>query len=179
MSSTGAWRVRAFQQSIIALWLILGFVSCALLPGTASGQTLNPSGPAKEYIRLAGTLIAIENNVQGAPVATPRSGFGFVRTLTITPPSLSGDLLNFPVLFSGTGIADLASTANGGRVSSSAGYDIVFTSDAAGHNLLNWETENYNPSTGLIVCWIQFPALLHAGSNYIYMSYGDASVTSP
>jgi len=33
-------------------------------------------------------------------------------------------------------------------VQNSSGYDIIFTSDAAGQNLLDFEIDNYNPATG-------------------------------
>ena len=152
-----------------------------LLSGLSPAQSISPSTPAQEYIRLNGAVIAIESNVQGAaagPTPIPRAGFSYARTLTIAPSLLTTDLDSFPVLFAPGALSDLASSAHGGKVQSESGYDIVFTGDAGGTVLLNWEVENYDPATGTLVCWIQVPRLSRTSPTYIFMSYGNASATS-
>src|SRR5271169_5722824 len=67
---------------------------------------------------------------------------------------------NFPVLFSGT-YSYLATTANGGGVTNSNGYDILFASDANGVSPLSFEQESYNPSTGAVVYWVKLSTVSH------------------
>jgi hypothetical protein len=85
------------------------------------------------------------------------------------------DQSNFPVLISGI-YSYLATTANGGRVQNPNGYDIVFTADAAGTNLLNFERETYIASTGEVDFWVRIPTLSHLVDTTIYLWYGSASV---
>jgi RHS repeat-associated protein len=93
---------------------------------------------------------------------------------TIVPNT---DQANFPVLISGT-YSYLATTGNGGSVTNSSGYDIVFTSDASGMNPLAYERESYNSSTGAIIFWVKVPTLSHATDTTIYMFNGNSSVTT-
>lgn len=81
------------------------------------------------------------------------------RTITIDHTRIPNtDQANFPVLISGT-YSYLATTANGGDVTSANGYDILFTSDANGMNLLPFEQESYNPSTGAMNYWVKVPTV--------------------
>lgn len=84
---------------------------------------------------------------------------------------------NFPVLISGT-YPWLATTANGGNVTNANGYDIVFSSDAAGQNLLNYERELYTASSGQVIFWVQIPTLSHTADTVIYIWYGNSSITT-
>jgi hypothetical protein len=72
----------------------------------------------------------------------------------------------------------LANTAIGGHVQNLNGYDIVFSTDAAGANLLNWELDTYNSMTGLVAIWVQVPTVSHTTDTVIYMSYGNAGISS-
>lgn len=95
----------------------------------------------------------------------------------------ASDSSNFPMLFSGTyaggaGISDLRVIGSGGVVTNSSGFDIVFTSDAAGNNLLSWEIESYTGTTGAVVFWIKIPTLTHAVNTVIYMWAGNAAITT-
>jgi hypothetical protein len=81
------------------------------------------------------------------------------------------------VLISGT-FADLATTANGGNVQNSQGYDIVFTSDATGQHPLPFEQESYSATTGAINYWVQVPTLSHTSDTAVYMFYGNSSITT-
>jgi hypothetical protein len=86
------------------------------------------------------------------------------------------DQVNFPVLISGM-YTYLATMANGGSVTNANGYDIVFTSDAAGTNLLPYERESYN-ATGVVNLWVQVPVVSHTTDTVIYLWYGNSSVTT-
>ena len=148
---------------------------------TLSGQGLAPNTPAKEYIRPNGQIIAIESGVADTSTgggSSGSAGYQYARSITI-PHSLvpNTDQTNFPVLFTGT-YSFLATTANGGQVQNPSGYDVVFTSDAAGTNELNWEVESYQATTGAATYWIQVRLLSHTAYTTIYMFYGNASVTS-
>jgi len=112
------------------------------------------------------------------PIATFAGGYLHYRTITIDHTKVSNtDQTNFPMLYSGT-YSYLATVANGGDVSNDNGYDIIFTSDAAGQNVLPFEQESYNPATGAVSYWIQIPTLSHTQDTVIYMFYGNPSVTT-
>ena len=81
------------------------------------------------------------------------------------------------MLVSGTYPA-LAGTASGGEVTNPNGYDIIFTSDAAGNNPLNFERESYSSATGQVVFWVQMPTISHVTDTTFYIFYGNASVST-
>jgi len=106
------------------------------------------------------------------------SGYAFERAIVINHSQVANaDQSNFPVLISGT-FSDLATAGNGGNVQSAQGYDIIFTSDAAGQTQLPFEQETYSASTGAINYWVQVPTLSHTIDTIIYMFYGNSSVTT-
>jgi hypothetical protein len=120
--------------------------------------------------------------VFSAPLWAWPNGYGFRRSVTVnagqTPSAQSG----FPMLFAGT-YGYLATTATGGKVqhtaASGAGLvpaDLIFTSDAAGANRLQWEVESYNPATGEIVTWVRWNSIFDGAA--IYLFYGNAAVTT-
>lgn len=84
-------------------------------------------------------------------------------------------LTNFPMLFSVTD-SDLKFTGSGGKVASSTGYDILFTS-ADGTTKLNHEIENYASTTGQTFAWVQIPSLSTIADTIIYIYYGNVSAT--
>jgi hypothetical protein len=86
-------------------------------------------------------------------------------------------LSNFPVLISGT-YAYLKTVANGGKVTNANGYDIIFTSDAAGTTVLNYERQSYNASTGAVNFWVNVPSVSHSSDTVIYMWYEKSSVST-
>ncbi|MGH7238599.1 MAG: DUF2341 domain-containing protein, partial [Candidatus Saccharimonadales bacterium] len=100
------------------------------------------------------------------------------RTITVASGTVSSNLTDFPLLVSLTE-TDLATTANGGIVTNSSGFDIVFSSDNAGANLLAWEVESYNAATGALIVWVKIPAVSHTADTVIYMCYGNSSITTP
>ena len=104
--------------------------------------------------------------------------YGYQRVITIDHTQVPNtNQTNFPFLFNTTDPL-LATTANGGHVSSPNGYDIIFTSDSAGQNVLNSEIEKYNPVNGQLVSWVQIPTLSHTSDTEIYVFYGNSSITS-
>jgi type II secretory pathway pseudopilin PulG len=108
-------------------------------------------------------------------------GGPYYRTVTIDYTKVGTvnhtDQTNFPVLFAGT-YSYLATVANGGNVTNANGYDITFTSDAAGHNLLPFERESWNASTGASVFWIKVPTVSHTTDTVIYLQYANSTITT-
>ena len=107
------------------------------------------------------------------------NGYSYRRAITIDHTKVPNtDQTNFPVLVSGT-YSYLANTGSAGYVTSSNGYDIIFASDAAGANILAYETESYNSSTGAVNFWVKIPAVSHTATETVfYMFYGNSSVTT-
>ena len=106
------------------------------------------------------------------------NGYANQRTITISHSKVPNtDQTNFPVLISGT-YSYLATTSNSGNVTNSNGYDIIFTSDAAGTIPLSYERESYNSTTGAVIFWVNVPTLSHTTDTVIYMFYGNSSVTT-
>lgn len=135
---------------------------------------------AQQTVTVTATS-AVDTGKSGSATVTlsPASGvFTYRRPIVIDHTKIPNtDQSNFPVLISGT-YSYLATTANGGKVQSTSGYDIIFTSDAAGTMKLDHEIENYDPVTGKVNFWVRVPALSHAADTVIYLQYGDAAVTA-
>ena len=84
-------------------------------------------------------------------------------------------LLNFPMLFSVTD-ADLKFTGSGGKVASSTGLDILFTS-ADGTTKLDYEMDYYSSTTGQVTAWVRIPSLSPTTDTSIYIYFGNASAS--
>jgi subtilase family serine protease len=116
--------------------------------------------------------------VNSAASGTWPNGYSYAGTITVSYLEVpSANLTNFAVLVSGTYPA-LATTANGGQVTNSNGYDILFTSDAAGMQPLPFERAIYSPTTGQVVFWVQVPTLSSTANTVFYVFYGNAAVTT-
>jgi hypothetical protein len=106
------------------------------------------------------------------------NGYSFQRAITIDHTKVPNtDQSNFPFLFNTTDPL-LATTANGGHVTNPNGYDIIFTSDPAGQNILNYEMEEYDPVHGQVIAWVRIPTLSHTADTVIYVFYGNSSITT-
>ena len=113
---------------------------------------------------------------QPYPIVQPATSMSYARAITIDHRKVSNtDQTNFPVLISGT-FPYLATVTNGGHVQNANGYDIVFTSDAAGQVQLPHEIDSYNPTTGAAAFWVGIPTLSHTTDTSIYMWYGNSAV---
>ena len=104
--------------------------------------------------------------------------YNYYRAIAISHAKVPNtDQTNFPVLISGV-YPYLATVANGGQVQSASGYDVVFTSDSAGENKLNFEIESYNPSTGAITAWVEVPTVSHTSDTVVYLQYGNSIISA-
>jgi hypothetical protein len=135
----------------------------------------NQSSPATFAVTCQGQTVG--NSVPPCPVRLPANTYSYTRAITISHAGVPNtDQQNFPVLISGT-YADLANVANGGKVQNLQGYDIVFTSDAAGQIILDHEIDTYNSATGAVNLWVRVPVLSHTSDTTIYIWFGNSSAT--
>lgn len=106
------------------------------------------------------------------------AGYGFGKQFMIEASQVSGTapLTDFPVLISLTD-NDLRTTANGGNVENSNGFDIIFTLGDCS-TLLSHDLEYYDPTTGEIVVWVQVPTVEDAVNTPFFMFYGNSSVAT-
>lgn len=87
------------------------------------------------------------------------------------------NITGFPMLVSVID-PDLKSTTDwGGKVASTTGGDILFTS-ANGTTLLDYEIEKYASTTGELVAWVEIPFLSSTSTTPIYMYLGNASASN-
>ncbi len=152
-----------------------GTGTCLLTATWAADSNYNPATATQSTIATG-----------GSGSQTWPNGYGYQATFTVAAGQVPSAQTNFPALISGT-FADFATTANGGRISNtctqtvgnnatSVPCDLIFTSDAAGTVLLNWEFETYAATTGAVNIWVNAPNL-NTGT-VIYAWYGQPSVTT-
>lgn len=144
------------------------------------------------YVSLFGSLIGILVSTP-AHAADTYTGYRAI-TVTSTASVASGTNSNFPFLFSGTytwlessstggglgKIQNLTTAPNGGQEPA----DLIFvtsTPSASGGTWscgtgLNFETEQYTSSTGVIVDWVKVPTL--ATSTVIYACYNNSTIST-
>ena len=101
-------------------------------------------------------------------------GYNYSMDITLDQASGTADLTDFPALISLTSTL-LETIANGGHVSNSNGWDIIFT-DINGSKL-DHQLENYNAVTGNYVAWVRIPLLSRSTTTTIRMYYGNPTVT--
>src|SRR5262249_29972926 len=93
--------------------------------------------------------------------------YQYYRAITIDHTKVAeADLVNIPVLISGT-FGYLATPAYGGKAQSASGYDIVFSSDPDGVNLLDHEIESYRETDGTVAFWVRAPVLSYTADTVI------------
>jgi len=127
-------------------------------------------------------LIVLILGIVGIVKAQP-SGYGYGKKITILASEVVGasPLVNYPLMVRFAGASadnDLRSVANGGRVENANGFDILFTSDAAGSLVLDHQIEYYNAILGEYVAWVRIPTLSNVTDTEIFMFYGNCSVVA-
>ena len=121
-------------------------------------------------------LLTLLVSLASIPSATAAYGFRKAITIDNTKVGGSSSLTNFQILVSLTDL-DLRTTANGGKVESVNGFDIVFKQGCTTTNL-DHEIEQYDPVTGTLVAWVRAPVLFHDTDTLIEMYYGDSAIVS-
>jgi len=116
------------------------------------------------------------------------AGYGHQSTITLGNTSqIPASQSNFTVLVCanmtlGNGNAcpaasGLRVTGSGGYVTSSSGYDIVFsTTVCSSPTLMSWEMPSYTGSSGAMEAWVLVPSLTAAGS--FYMCAGNPAIAT-
>jgi hypothetical protein len=97
-------------------------------------------------------------------------------SITVPAAHIPSSQTDFPLLFSGT-YTYLKTLANGGNVTSSNGYDIIFTSDSAGTIPLDFEKINYDPGSGTVEFRVRVQ-MTASTDCVLYVWFGNSSITS-
>ena len=87
------------------------------------------------------------------------------------------DQTNFPMTVIGQ-FQFLAVQANGGGVTNSSGYDIIFTADSGCTTKLNFERNLWDDNTGQSEFHVEVPTLSHSTDTTIYLCYGNSAITT-
>jgi hypothetical protein len=182
-SGTGTLNWTASVAPAASSWL-------SVSPGTgtdAQTLTVSVSTAGLNAGTYNGSITISASGASGSPqtvnvslnISSPQnSAYNYWRAITVAHSQVPNmDQTNFPVLISGV-YSYLANVSSGGHAQNVSGYDIIFTSDPAGQNSLNWELESYNPSTGAITAWVEVPTLSHTSDTNIYMFYGNPGITT-
>lgn len=98
----------------------------------------------------------------------------FTRTVTIDHNQVPSTQTDFPVLFNFTDTT-FKTIPNGGHIINSKAF--TFSSDSAGANLLKWEIERYNATTGEIVAWVKVSSVSSVSDTVFYLKYGGGIST--
>jgi hypothetical protein len=118
-------------------------------------------------------LASVGTGVAQADPAWYDQNWNYRKKITIDHTKVSNtDQTNFPVLINRTD-PDWKDTSNGGNVAQSDGGDILFTN--ASGTKLDHEVEDYTPSTGELVAWVEVDLLSASSDIDIYIYYGNAA----
>jgi RHS repeat-associated protein len=147
-------------------------------PNVTAVETVMITATSTADVNLSATVpLVLEASLPSS--AQCWSGYSYQRSIVIDHTKVPHtDQINFPFLFSTTDPA-FRTTANGGHVTSAAGYDITFSTDPEGRTMLDSEIEAYNPATGQLVAWVRIPDLSYTADTVLYVFYGNASITAP
>ena len=116
--------------------------------------------------------------IQGYYLCSQPGGYNFGKQIRINASQVngSGSLTDFPMLVNLTD-NDLRTTANGGSVENSNGYDIVFTLDDCA-TILDHQIEKYDATTGEYVAWVRIPSLSGTTDMDVGMFYGNSAIAT-
>jgi hypothetical protein len=191
VTTLGSWTATVASSS--------PWVTLSTTPTGTGSSTVTGTGAATIYVQVAIATLSLGTNngsftitsstatpssqtvsiaaAMSAPGTTYSNGYSYSGTITVAHGQVPNtDQTNFPVLVSGT-FSALATIGNGGKVTNSNGYDIIFTSDAAGQNKLNFERGSYAVN-GQVTFWVQVPTVSHTADTVFYVFYGNSSITA-
>ncbi len=107
------------------------------------------------------------------------SGYEYRKTVQINGSSEipgNSSLTNFPILFKVTA-DEFKSLSNGGYVTNSNGYDIIFASTESSQ-VFDHELESYDPTTGEVIAWVRIPSLPGGSNSNIAVHFGNSNVNA-
>lgn len=126
-----------------------------------------------KHFTFLSILLLLSTTFFGQDAAT--CGFSNKKVITIQGSQISGGPhTDFPILIDHTDGVNLTTAA--AKVTSANGFDIVFADDNG--NLLDFQLENYNGTTGQIVAWVKIPTLTNGTDVDIHMLYGKATIVT-
>lgn len=126
----------------------------------------------QDYMFGGGSYKTASSGANNISWTNPGNDYWADIAVPINPASLT----DFPVLVSVTD-DNLKSIGNGGYVSNTSGYDIIFT-DSNETAKLDHEIESYNSANGSINMWVRIPTLNSSTNTSFYIYYDNSSVNS-
>ncbi|MDP3043781.1 MAG: DUF2341 domain-containing protein [bacterium] len=130
--------------------------------------------PGAPTITVAATNFTSDTQQQMVQGVWQNTSYQCRRQITLQGSKIATTTAGFPILATTT-LADLKTTANGGKVGNANGYDIIFV-DSDDSTLLNYEREKYASTTGEIAYWIKTD-IASSTDKTIYMYYGNAGAS--
>lgn len=129
-----------------------------------------------QYLPVRSLCMAVALLVTTCALSQPY-GYTHAKEITVQESQISGTagFNNFPLLYSVVD-PDLRSTANGGFVHHTSGYDIMFYQSGCAVKL-DHQVERYNPATGELVAWVRIPYLSATANTSLQIYYGNDTVT--
>jgi len=115
-----------------------------------------------------------------APLAFSQNGFSAHVAVTYDHTQVPNtDQTNFPVAVVTTQTA-FKTTGNGGKATSSSGFDIIPYSDVGCTSILTfeWVTQSYGASTGAIEMHVVIGTVSHTADGTFYLCVGKSSITT-
>lgn len=105
------------------------------------------------------------------------SGYSYIKEIRILEEKVSGteDIIDFPLTFDSTD-DDFRTVLNGGCITNSNGYDIIFT-DSDGVTQLDHEIEKYDGVNGIFIAHVRIPTLYHDANTIIYIHYSNDDIS--
>ena len=121
-------------------------------------------------------VISFRSSAQICPAAA--LGYQYQKTLVINHTKVGEFVINFPVLITlaPPNSDEFRTIANGGRIFSNNGYDIIFTDE--NYNKLDHQIERYDAVSGSLVAWVRLPILSNAVSTSIRILYSNSQITA-
>ena len=175
-------QLRPFAISTTTVGASIRYTTDGSTPSSTVGTVY--SGPmlvtASTTLKAIAYLAGWTNSVVNSAAYTIGSAnkYSYRRPVTINHALVPNtDQSSFPFLMNTTDPL-LKTAGNGGHVMNASGYDIIFSSDSAGTQKLDYEIESYSGATGQLVAWVRIPILSHVSDTVIYMLYGNSTITA-
>ncbi len=104
------------------------------------------------------------------------SGYSYYKNLTVQSSQVTGTQSNFRALIlnPASSSGKLATVANGGRVTSASGYDIVPATTTG--TLLPFQMVGYVAASGNLQMWVDISSI--ADGSQVHLCYGNSGVTT-
>lgn len=121
-----------------------------------------------------------------APLFAWPNGYTYRRMVRVNAGSMASSQSDFPGYLKAI-VPDWATTSGGGAIQHTCAQghgghnavipcDLIFTSDADGMALLNWEFESYDAATGAAAIWLRWPVI--GDGMVVYAWYGNPAVAA-